>query len=49
MIQHVVPDSVPAMPLERYLRRAWPMLPAHALRDLLKRRDVKRDGVRLGA
>ena len=37
------------MPLERYLRRAWPMMPAHALRDLLKRRDVKRDGVRLGA
>ena len=49
MIQHVVPASVPALPLERYLRRAWPLLPNHAVRDLLKRRDVKRGGVRLSA
>ena len=37
------------MPLEKYVRRAWPMLPAHAVRDLMKKRDVKRDGARLGA
>ena len=49
MIQHVVPASIPALPLERYLRRAWPLLPNHAVRDLLKRRDVKRGGVRLSA
>jgi len=49
VIQHTIPDGIPAMPLERYLKRAWPMLPKHALRELLKRRDVKRGGARLGA
>lgn len=48
MLQHTVPGGV-SMPLEKYIRRAWPMLPAHAIRDLLKRRDVKRAGQRLGA
>ena len=46
MIRHVVPPSVPAMPLERYLRRAWPLLPGHVLRDALKRRDVRVNGVK---
>ena len=49
MIAHIVPNGVNNMPLERYLRRAFPMLPGHALRDVLKRRDVKRAGVRMGA
>ena len=49
MIEHIVPQTVPAMPLDRYLRRAWPLLPSHALRELEKRRDVKRDGKRIGA
>jgi len=49
VLRHVVPVGVEEMPLERYVRRAWPMLPNHAARDLLKRRDVKRDGARLGA
>ena len=48
-MEHRIPDPVPPMPLERYLRRAWPMLPGHRLRDLLKKRDVKREGARLGA
>lgn len=48
MLRHTVPGGV-SMPLEKYIRRAWPMLPAHAIRDLLKRRDVKRSGQRLGA
>lgn len=48
MIRHTVPGGV-SMPLEKYIRRAWPMLPAHAVRDLMKKRDVKRDGARLGA
>lgn len=49
MIRHTVPESVAAMPLEKYVRRAWPMLPNHALRDLMKKRDVKREGQRLNA
>lgn len=48
MIRHTVPGGV-SMPLEKYIRRAWPMLPTHAVRDLMKKRDVKRDGSRLGA
>ena len=48
MIRHTVPGGV-SMPLEKYIRRAWPMLPNHAVRDLMKKRDVKRDGARLGA
>lgn len=48
MIRHQVPESVGATPLERYLRRAWPMVPAHAVRELLKRRDVKVNGARCG-
>lgn len=49
MIQHTIPEGISAMPLERYLKRAWPMLPGHAVRELLKKRDVKRAGERLGA
>ena len=49
MIKHVIPGHVQPIALEKYLRRAWPMLPNHAVRDLMKKRDVKRDGQRLGA
>lgn len=48
MIRHTVPGGI-SMPLEKYIRRAWPMLPAHAVRDLMKKRDVKRGGQRLSA
>ena len=46
MIEHTIPDSVPAMPLERYLRRAWPLLPGQVLRVLDKRKDVRVNGVK---
>ena len=46
MIAHRVPQGVPAMPLERYLRRAWPLVPGHALRALCKRRDVRVNGAK---
>ena len=49
MTGHRVPEGVPPMPLERYLRRAWPLLPGHALREALKRRDVRVNGARSGA
>lgn len=48
MIAHVIPEAVPAMPLERYLRRAWPMLPGRVAREALKRRDVRVNGARSG-
>ena len=48
MIRHEVPAGVPRMPLERYIRRAWPMMPPRAARDLLKRRDAKVNGARCG-
>ena len=49
MIQHVIPAGVAPMAVEKYIRRAWPMIPGHAVRDLFKKKDVKLDGVRLGA
>lgn len=48
MIRHVVSMSVSSLPLEKYILRAWPMLPRHAARELIKGRDVKRNGARLG-
>ena len=46
MIEHIIPDCVPAGTLDRYLRRAWPMLPSHVLRDLFKKKDVRVNGIR---
>jgi 23S rRNA-/tRNA-specific pseudouridylate synthase len=46
VIDHTIPASVPAMPVRRYIRRAWPLLPEHALRSAFQRRDVKINGVR---
>ena len=34
------------MPLPRYLARAWPLLPGWAMREALKNRDVRLNGVR---
>ena len=48
MIRHEVPAGVNAQELSRYLRRAWPLLPGHALRDLLKNKDVRVNGARSG-
>lgn len=49
MTEHRVPSGVPAIPLKRYLRRAWPLMPERVLRDALKRRDVRVNGARGGA
>ena len=47
MIRHIIPDGVPSMPLERYLRRAWPLLPGHVFRDLYKK-NLRLNGERAG-
>ena len=44
MIEHRIPDAAPAMPLDRYLRRAWPMVPGRVLRALDRRKDVRVNG-----
>ena len=49
MIAHRVPDGVPAMPLDRYLRRAWPLTPGHVFRELYKKKDVRVNGARADA
>ena len=49
MTTHTVPPGVPEMPLERYIRRAWPLLPGHMLQRAMKARDVRVNGVRAGA
>ena len=48
MIRHEVPASVKAEELSRYLKRAWPLLPGHVLRELLKKKDVRIGGVKSG-
>ena len=48
MTTHTVPAGVGEMPLERYLRRAWPLVPGRVFRDALKKRDVRVNGARSG-
>ncbi|MBQ8506188.1 MAG: RluA family pseudouridine synthase [Clostridia bacterium] len=48
MIRHEIPESLRADELSRYLKRAWPLLPGHVLRDLLKKKDVRINGVKSG-
>ena len=48
MIRHEVPSGVRSEELSRYLKRAWPLLPGHVLRDLLKKKDVRINGVKAG-
>ena len=48
MIRHEVPAGVRGEELSRYLKRAWPLLPGHVLRDLLKKKDVRIGGVKAG-
>ena len=48
MTEHRIRDGVPPMALERYLRRAWPLMPGHVLKQALKRRDVRVNGARSG-
>lgn len=48
MIEHTIPEAVRPLPLEKYLRRAWPMTPGHVLRDALKKRDVRVNGAKAG-
>jgi len=45
---HRVPEGVKEMPLERYLRRAWPMMPSRVLREAMKKKDVRVNGARSG-
>lgn len=49
MTRHGVPEGVSPMPLERYLRRAWPLVPQAVLRRALRQRDVRVNGARCGA
>lgn len=49
MIEHRIPGQVRPMSLEKYLRRAWPMMPGHVVRDAMKKKDVRINGVKCGA
>lgn len=46
MIEHIIPDAVPAMALEKYLRRAWPLIPGRVFRELDRKKDVRVNGVK---
>lgn len=49
MHRHTVPEGVQPTPLNRYLTRAFPRLPGWLIRDTLKKKDVRIDGVKSGA
>ena len=48
MIRHQVPEKLRSEELSRYIRRAWPLLPGHVLKNLLKKKDVRINGVKSG-
>jgi len=48
MIRHEVPEKLRCEELSRYLKRAWPLLPGHVLRELIKKKDVRVNGVKSG-
>jgi len=43
---HIVPASAPKLPIETYLKRAYPMLPTAILRSALKARDIRINGIK---
>lgn len=47
MIASTVPEKVKDMTAARYLSRAWPLLPSHAVRDAFSKKDVKVNGARV--
>lgn len=49
MRKHVVPPGVSPMPLRQYLSRAFPAAPAWLLRETLKKKDVRVNGVKSAA
>ena len=49
MKEHTVAMSEGGMPLRKYLRLAYPALPEWALRECLKKKDVRVNGRRAGA
>lgn len=48
MIRHETPAGMRPEELSRYLRRAWPLLPKYVLQDILKKKDVRIGGVKVG-
>ena len=49
MHRHIVPAGVAPTPVNRYLTRAFPSLPGWLIRDTLKKRDIRVNGVKSGA
>ena len=48
MIRHTIPSALREEEISRYLKRAWPLLPGHVMRDLLKKKDIRICGVKSG-
>lgn len=49
MLKHTVVKDIKETPVSAYLRRAYPAIPQFALREALKKRDVRINGVRCDA
>lgn len=49
MRAHIIPPAAEGMPLDKYIRRAYPMCDSAMLRKALRQRDFKQDGVRMSA
>ncbi len=49
VLEHIVARDVQEMGVSAYIRRAYPAIPAFAVRDALKKRDVRLNGARCDA
>lgn len=49
VFEHTVAPDVRDMPVAAYLRRAYPAAPTYMIREALKKKDVRINGVRSGA
>ena len=49
MHRHTVSEGVSPTPLNRYLTRAFPSLPGWLIRETLKKKDVRINGIKSGA
>ena len=49
VLEHTAETGIEPTPALKYLRRAWPAIPSFALREALKRKDLRINGRRSGA
>jgi len=49
VLKSIIPEKVKAMPAERYIQRAWPLLSGNRLKNALQTKQLRVNGVKTGA